>query len=333
MSATARDLQKFLDSLEPDILRAFNETVELMRARSNIRELEQAIDTINYMAAYRASGVSETAWSRLTESVRQSYVTSGRFIIGKDVPARFGMDFNIENPRVRDWLADHSSRLIVEIDTSQRAAIRQAISAGFEQGRNPRSIALDIVGRVSPQTGRRTGGVLGLHEQFSSYATNMRNDLTTLDGRYFSKTRRDKRFDGIVQRAIDSGQPLPSRKIDQLVNAYERRLLQTRGTTVARTESLSTMNAAIDEAMNQVIDEGLASADAIIETWDASMDSTTRPDHAAVNGTSTTHGGIFIVGGHEMRYPGDPLAPIEQTANCRCVVVRQIDFSRAGLQS
>jgi hypothetical protein len=54
--------------------------------------------------------------------------------------------------------------------------------------------------------------------------------------------------------------------------------------------------------------------------WHASADSHTRPTHRAVSGTEIPVSQTFIVGGAAMMYPGDPSAPFDETANCRCVI-------------
>lgn len=333
MPATSRQLQQFLASLEPEIRRAFLEDVAVIRFRANIGALESAITAGDISAVLYATGVRENDWVNLVEALRATYNKSGAFGVSSDVPARFGMRFNINNPRAQSWLTQHSSQLIVDITNTQRQAIQQVIAAGFGQGRSPRNIALDIAGRVSKQTGRRTGGVIGLHQPYADAAVNARSELTNLNRNYFTRTRRDRRFDAVVRRSIESGEPLSQSMIDRIVVRYEDRLLQSRSEAIARTEAITSMQAAGHESMDQVIDEGLADADAITETWDSTLDNRTRPDHAAANGQTVTHGQTFEVGGYRMRYPGDTElgAPASQTIQCRCFIRKTVDFSRTVL--
>lgn len=330
--ATSKQIQQFLDSLDPIIRKAFLEDVALMRYRANVADLENAIASSNIEAALFAAGIRPSQWTNLVESIRATYRTSGAFSVGIDVPARFGMTFNITNPRAQRWIAEHSSQLVVEINQGQREAVQQAIAAGFEQGRGPRSIALDIVGRVSAQTGKRTGGVIGLHSQYATAVTNARNDLNNLSTNYFTRTRRDKRFDATVRKAIESGKPLPKTMIDRIVTRYEDRLLQSRAENIAATEAMSSMNAAGYESMAQVIEEGLAPADAIDRTWDSVGDIKVRKDHVHANGQTVKFDEVFWVGGYQMRYPGDTSmgAGADQVARCRCHVRNNVDFSRTA---
>lgn len=332
MPATARQLQQFLASLEPGLAKAFNDAVESIRARSNIGALESAIQALDYEAAFYAAGIRDYSWVYLTEGVRDAYLTAGAFTVAAYVPARFGLDFNINNPRAQQWLATYSSeKIVVEFDRGQRAAIRQIIANGFDLGDNPRTTALDIVGRVSKQTGRRSGGVIGLHEQFSDAVINARKDLRELNPNYFNRVRRDKRFDKAVRESFASGKPLSKEMIERISNSYENSLLKLRADNIARTESLSAMNAAADEALQQTVDEGLAEADAIEKIWDSSGDARTREDHRRANGQTVKLGELFVVGGYPMKHPGDTNAPASQTVNCRCIVRHKIDFSRTAL--
>jgi hypothetical protein len=331
--ATSKQLDKFLSSLEPAIRQAFLEDIAASKYRANIGQLEAAIAAGNIEAVLFAAGVRENQWATLIESLRGTYKESGAFAISTDVPARYGMRFDVTNPRAQRLIEQQSSQLIVEINGAQIETIQKTISAGFVDGRNPRSIALDIVGRVSQQTGRRDGGVIGLHQQFSEAVTRARQELNALDANYFNRTRRDMRFDSTVRQAIESSKAIPANIIDRITTRYEDRLLQTRATNIARTEALSSMNAASHEAMNQVVQEGLADADAITEIWDATADSRSRIDHIQADGQSIRHGEVFSVGGYQMRYPGDTGlgAGASQTINCRCHIRRKIDFSRTRL--
>lgn len=330
--ATSKQIQQFLESLDPVIRKAFLADIELMRQRSNIDELEAAVTLGSIEPILFAAGVRISQWSNLAESVRNSYRNSGIYDASINVPAKFGFTFDMTNPRAQRWISEHSSKLVVELNLQQREAVQQTIAAGFGQGRNPRSIALDIVGRVSAQTGKRTGGVIGLHSKFSDAVINARNDLTNLDPNYFTRTRRDKRFDATVRKAIESGKPLPKTIIDRIVTRYEDRLLQSRAETIAKTEALTSMNAAGDEAMNQVVQDGLASADAIINTWNSTGERI-RKDHLHASGQVRKHGEAFFVGGYQLMYPGDRSlgAPGEQIINCKCILNRSISFERTVL--
>lgn len=67
----------------------------------------------------------------------------------------------------------------------------------------------------------------------------------------------------------------------------------------------------------------MAKSTPIIKTkeWLATEDSSTRPDHAKIDGTSIPIADTFIVGGEYMNAPGDPNASAKQVVNCRCTLI------------
>src|SRR5690606_22900022 len=101
--------------------------------------------------------------------------------------------FNIRNSRAEAYLRDHSASLVSRIEDDVRNNLRNALVVGMQEGRNPRNVALDIVGRYDRQAGHRIGGVLGLSQQQETWARSARNRLMTLDERYFMLELRDKR--------------------------------------------------------------------------------------------------------------------------------------------
>lgn len=78
----------------------------------------------------------------------------------------------------------------------------------------------------------------------------------TLIANYFTRVRRDKRFDAAIQAAIDAGKPIPADTVAKITGRYADRLLELRGETVGRTETLTALNSASTEAMQQAIDGG-----------------------------------------------------------------------------
>lgn len=79
----------------------------------------------------------------------------------------------------------------------------------------------------------------------------------------------------------------------------------------ARTGTISTSNAGSESAFRD--------ADSVVATeWLTEIDGREREDHAKANGQVIPVDSTFVVGGVEMDHPGDPAAPIEQIANCRC---------------
>lgn len=80
---------------------------------------------------------------------------------------------------------------------------------------------------------------------------------------------------------------------------------------IAEMTAVATVNGAAD-ATAAAIGPG------IVRTWVTRGDDRVRPAHAAVNGTTLPVTEPYNVDGAPMRYPGDQLAPLYLTVNCRC---------------
>ncbi|MFA5054496.1 MAG: phage portal protein, partial [Parcubacteria group bacterium] len=95
---------------------------------------------------------------------------------------------------------------------------------------------------------------------------------------------------------------------------FTERNVPNRIEVIARTESLRSSNAGGYELMKEW---GVPRKE-----WLATMDPPrARENHMAMNGEVVPMDEPFDVGGVKMMYPGDPDAPIDETANCRCTTV------------
>ncbi|MEU7228915.1 phage portal protein [Streptomyces chrestomyceticus] len=80
---------------------------------------------------------------------------------------------------------------------------------------------------------------------------------------------------------------------------------------IAEATAVATVNGAT-EVTAAVIGPG------IVRTWATRRDDRVRAVHAAVEGTTLPVGAPYEVDGYPMRFPGDQLAPLYLTINCRC---------------
>lgn len=232
--------------------------------------------------------------------------------------------FKVRNPRAERWLADSSSSLITEITESTQDAVRFLLRDAMTKGRGPRSVALDIVGRIDTRTGVRTGGIVGLHSQDVASANRALAQLRSGDpaemAKYLRRKARNRNFDSVVRKAIREGRAVPAEQAGKIVSAYQNRLLYQRGETIARTELLQSLHHAQDEAIEQLVESEKLERRQISAEWDASEDGHTRDSHAAANGQRVEGEQTFTVGGYQMRFPGDRSggAPAKEVINCRC---------------
>jgi len=324
--ATRNRIADKLDSLEPAVKAAFIDAVADIRSSVTLSRLEAAIDAGDAAEAVRLAGLrSEAQWAKITESTRNAFIEGGIFF-AEQAPAAIPFAFNITNPRAQEWLRERSSTFVTEIVSDQREAIQTALNAGAARGDNPRRTALDIVGRFSRRTKTRQGGIVGLTSNQASYVENARDELLRGDTAYLRRKRRDRRFDSLVMRAADEGKGLSRADADRIAGRYSDRLLQLRGETIARTETLGAFNGGNHESLKQAAEQGLVNPDNIQRVWRDSSDGRVRDSHVAVDGTVVGMDEPFIVGGAPLMFPGDPSGPPGEIIGCRCVARNQVDW-------
>lgn len=336
-------LEQIIDNFEPTIRRAFLEAIETIRSDIIIEEIIARLEKGDVSGAVNAVPVDSVAFYPLVEAIRQTYNAGGIAAVstlprlsspsGQKVIVRF----DARNIRAEQWLSQHSSTLITNIIRDQQQSIRSVLTTGMVNGRNPRSVALDIVGRVEKVSGKRTGGIIGLTSKQASYVENARQELNSGQPEalksYLNRVRRDKRFDNTVLKAVDSGEPIPKTTITKMLNRYEASLLKLRGDTIARTEALESVNTSQQEAFQQVLDKTAYTDQDIQREWRCASDDRVRDSHLMMNrqkvkGMQTP---FITPDGYKLRYPHDSSlgAPARETINCRCIQLIRLNYMRA----
>lgn len=322
--AELRTLLDLIDKFAPEIQAAFLVAFENVRDDAIIGKIIDAITAGDIATAVKFTGLSEQALRPLTAAIEVAFEAGGVFTANQFYRpvSQAVFRFNVRNSRAEAYLRDYSSQLVTRITNEQTDLIRNFMQQGMTEGINPRQIALDLIGRIDPVTGKRVGGVIGLTPQQAQWVSNMRTDLETLDERYFTRELRDKRFDPTVRRAIDSGTLLPSETVDSLITRYDNSLLRLRGETIGRTEALTSLNKSQDEAVKQLIDSGSVRQSQVKGEWDSSgNDGRTRETHLEMEGQQRGMDEPFVSpSGARLMFPGDSSlgAPPEEIINCRC---------------
>ncbi|MEU8540893.1 phage portal protein [Streptomyces sp. NPDC048717] len=75
--------------------------------------------------------------------------------------------------------------------------------------------------------------------------------------------------------------------------------------------AVTTVNGAADATAESI-------GPSVLRTWATRRDALVRPEHQQLDGTTLPAGTAFEVDHARLRYPGDPFAPVDLTANCRC---------------
>lgn len=125
-------------------------------------------------------------------------------------------------------------------------------------------------------------------------------------------TTRDKIFEAL-QAGVAAGTGINGladrvNKVFDTANAIRARM-------IAQTEAVGALNQAAHEYATN-----LQNGEVATKTWLAHHDTRTRPAHRAADGQTRPIQAPFLVGGFNMDYPGDPVAPPDLVINCRCGV-------------
>lgn len=333
--------EALLARLAPEIAAAFREAIRDITDNVILRQVIEAIERNDIEGAFRALGVSPASFNGLFTSLRTAFVDGGMAMMAtfpKYIQDATGLKvrprFNVRDPRAEKWLQERSSALVVEIEDDIRRGVRNTLTQGMVDGRNPRNVALDIVGRVNPSTGQREGGVVGLGSREETWSRSARTRLLTLDPAYFELELRDKRFDATVEAAIRNGTPLPMEAVDKLVDRYRANALRFRGETIGRTEALAALNRSEWEATKQAVEQGNLSDSQIKKVWDDvgiySGPHQVRHSHRELNGQERRLDEPFVspVTKALMMFPGDTTlgAPGREVIGCRCRVRYVVDW-------
>lgn len=335
MATLRQVLDALIDKFIPDIRKAFLASIQDIVDNVILADVVAAIKEGDIEKAFRAIGYSDAAMRPLTASIERAFETGG-VTVGTTFPrvlntsdGRAVFRFDVRNSRAEAYLRDQSSRLVTSIGDDARTSVRQFLTDGMQDGRNPRNVALDMIGRVDQATGRRVGGIIGLTPGQERWVARTQQQLEQLDPRYFDRALRDKRFDRTVAAAIRDGKPLSADTISKLVGRYKDNALKYRGETIARTEAIGSLNRSEYEALKQAADSGAMKPSAVQRIWDNSGDKRVRHSHVEMEGQTVGLDEAFTFpGGGQAMFPGDSSmgAPAEEIIQCRCRARTKVDW-------
>lgn len=185
-----------------------------------------------------------------------------------------------------NWARSNSSLLVTRVTNHARRNVRDTIASGIAQGKSQETIAYDLVGRINRSTGYRMGGVIGLTPDQSKWAVNFADRLG--EGTSASLSRalgmelRDKKFDAIIRKAIEAGEPIPAKTRRAMAMAYRNNALLYRAKTIARTEINRARGEARTQSWQQQIDAGIVDQEGIERFWVTRHDDKVRHKHLMI---------------------------------------------------
>lgn len=123
-----------------------------------------------------------------------------------------------------------------------------------------------------------------------------------------------------IAKGANLGESIPelADRVDKVLSTTQTERWPNRATVVARTETLSALNAGRDDAFSAVAEE---LDEPFEKMWLATIDNRTRPTHRKADQQRVPIDGTFTVGGASLRRPGDPNAPAKERIQCRCTML------------
>ncbi len=330
-----RQFNALLEKYMPAMRREFMAALQNMADDTDIAALTRAIKSRDLDAAADAIHLDETAYSGVLEAQRAAFAGAGAAVVASiktpaaaSGQARLVFRFSVRDTEAEKWLSTASSTLVTNLEQQQREAIRVLMESGLAQGKNPRATALDLVGRISKTTGKRTGGVLGLSSPQMEYYTNARAELATASPQslrnYLSRQLRNRNYDAAVKRALATGQPISAAKAEAALKSYSNRLLKYRADVVAMHETKSAIEGSKLNGYKQAARRAGVKAK---KTWRHFGSENPRKQHEAMDGDTVDIDQDHILpDGTHMAHPHAVGAPINQTANCHCMEDYSLDF-------
>ena len=345
---TRAQIIQAIEGMEPAMQQAYLKQVKTVVGAATVAEVERLIADEDGLVALLSLG----ALSAFLELARSVFIAGAKFevkaiVIPRDI-GRF--EFDARAPVAEKWVSAKAEEIRANSAIDVRAAIREVMGSRrrivgwpsaqpaavqVEVGatpmvRTPRQAALDLIGRKSAQTGARSGGVIGLPGNYAQFVLNARSQL--LGGnpdemrKYLQRTRRDRRFDGIVNRAIKAGTPVAQTDVDKIAGRYADRLMKTYAEMLSKAEALESFGAGRDQVYEQLIAQGL-DRDSVTKTWRDRGDKKVRHTHSVMGGQEVQKDQPFqSPTGALLRYPGDTSlgAGWSERANCRCSAIYKI---------
>lgn len=356
MATLHQQLEALIDKLSPEMERLFNEAIARIKNETVVARVIEALERRDVDGAIEALHIDSEAFAPLKEALRQAFNQGGILTVG-DMPrlfdpagARVLLRWDASNQRAEANISASGAQMVTGIVETTREAVRQTILSGYERGKGPAAIGIDIVGRISRVTKLRTGGMLGATHDQIGYVENARailsdparlREFLVKDSetgewklRYSAAGKPAIRT---VLKAIREGKGLTPDQVKKIIDDMTNRYVKKRGETIGRTETLMAVTAAKHEAYLQALNKAGRDESLVTRRWRAVGDRKTRHSHMILNG-QTVQGmdtPFQASNGDLMRFPGDRSlgAGASSVVNCRCDCAYSFDFAEAYARS
>lgn len=317
-TAQSRRIKAALAKLEPAIRQAFIDAIKAAAGAVDARALAAALDAGQLERAAELLRINKALLFPLDEAIRGGYMAGGALVMA-DLPRGLSGAFGFDGRHVRaeEWTRRHVGDLIQGIEDDTRDMTRRVIREGLERGESGASLARQITGRKIGQT--RVGGYLGLTAQQADSIIAGRAKLLSGDPALMREYRRlklrDKRFDGMIRKAIEAGKPIRGADLDRIMESHRNKALAYRGKLIARNEAHTALAAGREEGYRQMLEN--PEVEAVTKRWQHGLSREPREDHKAMDGTVLDFDEAFVMGDRtRMMHPHDPAGGAAHSAHC-----------------
>ena len=319
MKDVASAFDRLLSQMEPALAQSFLDAIQRIKSGSVLRQVEMMVERGDLEGLLAHMRIEQGQFAGLRAAFEAAFGAGGDF--QAELFAGVGLPFNRRHIQAEAWISEYGGRLVQQVTETTKQGVRDFVQQGVASGRSSAAIARDIIGTVNRATGQRDGGVVGLTSQQVEFVQNARIELESLDRGFLTRKSRDRRYDKMVQRAIQAGKPLARQDIDKIIGRYADTLLSLRGNVIAETEAHRGLNSGRYEAARQNAENiGLTEAEITVK-WQAIGDARTRDTHRSLSRKKVAFEQPFrSPSGALMRFPGDTSlgAPASETVKCRC---------------
>jgi len=324
---TEQDILAAIDGLTPELQRAYLDQVRDTVDSATLTEVERYIESGDEQGLQEYLSLGSMIF--FLEALRSVFLKGGRAVKVR-APGYLLVPFDINAEGAQGVITEKNARIIKEIYQGHQEAIRIAMQAGLSEGRSRIDIAKDILGRVSKQTGNRTGGVIGMVGLDAQALVNARTQLESGDPaqmkQYLKRIDRDTIFDPVVKKAIAVSKPVSKVNIERILKHYAERKLKKRALFIGKTEAHEMYNAGIFQKYQQ-LKQGRRAPKSMIKRWRTQEDERVRETHEPLDGSRADLDEPFItIAGSMLMFPGDTSlgAPLFDRQNCRCTYSVQV---------
>lgn len=315
-AAERRRLDRLRAKTHGRIRRALNAFLSQARSDDVLKQV------INLLENNNVEGVLRLVDSHiivLANFVPDSFIDAGREeanhlrgLVKKVLPdeSLVGVAFDPSHPRAAALMQQNKLEFVTRYTRKQREVTRQVLVDALRDGKNPRQAAEGFKDSI------------GLTNKLETASNRYRQLLEERNPDALIRDLRDRRFDGTVRRAIETGENLSKDQINKMVARYRKRALDYRSEAIARTETTTVLSMARHESAEQVNAQAGIPDSWIRRTWGTNLDGRERQTHGKMNGQVVVGmNSVFVSpSGARLRYPGDPLVVAEERIHCRCDV-------------